>query len=439
VACIVLSLAAMPGMAQVSKSDRFDEWFIHLIAAGVRRQPDFNTQRSDVTQARGSLAEARAEFFPRVQLLVDSGEDRNVRGDNITHSRERGQINPQLALTQLLYDGGAAWGRLRAARERVAAASLGIEVAANNLALQAVQIYFTVLRQREAVKIAEENLRKVRSVRDKVEGRAAEGRDPRSELSRLDSRVLEARSQLTDAQRSLEDAVAMYEEFFGSAPGQLRVPQTYPLHRENVEEALAYARAHNPELLALRRELEASAADADSARASMLWPRLSLEASGTAYDAFGDDGFENRDTYIGLRVAYDVFSGGANVGRARQASSRHQAARYALERAERALERRLRQAYAAVEARESQAATVADRMNRDRGAIDDYEELFLAGRRSLNDLIVAQRDYFTSATLFLDVQLDLNVQRYSVPALTGELAQYFGIETPQTPSESSNP
>ncbi|MBX5463626.1 MAG: TolC family protein [Steroidobacteraceae bacterium] len=101
-------------------------------------------------------------------------------GTTITHSRERGQINPQVALTQLLYDGGAAWGRVRAARERVAAASLGIEVAANNLALQAVQIYFTVLRQREAVKIAEENLRKVQSVRDKVEGRAAEGRDPRS-------------------------------------------------------------------------------------------------------------------------------------------------------------------------------------------------------------------------------------------------------------------
>ncbi|HEY8506997.1 MAG TPA: TolC family protein, partial [Steroidobacteraceae bacterium] len=264
-------------VAQATDPGEADAAFISLIAEAVRRQPELGTRQSSVAEARGSLSEAQAAFFPRVQLLVDSGEDRNVRGSDITRSRERGEINPQLALTQLLYDGGAAWGQLRAARERVDAASREIDGAANSLALQAVQIYFTVLRQREAVKIAEENLRRVRSVRDKVAGRADAGRDPRSELLRLGSRVLEARSQLTDAQRNLEDANAAFEEFFGYAPGELHVPRTYPMRRQSVEEALAYAREHSPELLALRSELEASAADADSARASMLWPRLSLE------------------------------------------------------------------------------------------------------------------------------------------------------------------
>lgn len=438
VPCMLGLLAAVgrPAAAQETQPGSEDLAFARQIAQAVQRQPDFGSQWASVHQAEGSLSEAKADFFPRVQLLVDSGQDgtvRNGRRQDIAGSRRSGQLNPQLALTQLLYDGGAAWGRMHAARGRVNGASRGVEAVANNLALQAVQTYFTVLRQRDAVKIARENVAKVQSVRDKVAGRAAAGRDPRSELSRLDSRVLEARDQLADAERNQDNADASYEEFFGSAPGELLVPTDYPQRRPQVEQALLYARAHNAELAALRDELDASAADLSSERASMSWPRLSLEATGTAYDATGSSGIDNRDTYVGLRISYDLFSGGANLGRARQASGRYQAARLAVERAELALDRRLRQTYAAVETREAQATTMADRVERDHSAIDDYEELFLAGRRSLNDLIVAQRDYFASANQFLDVRLDLRVQRYSVAALTGELAPYFGID-PQAPA-----
>lgn len=440
-ACLIGFLAAAGGAfaADVGEPSSDDLAFVRLIGEAVGRQPDFGSQWAAVREAEGAVSEAKADFFPRVQLLVDSGEDETVRNgqrQDITSSRRSGQINPQLALSQLLYDGGAAWGRLRAAKGRVSGASRRVEASANSLALQGVQIYFTVIRQRDGLKIARENLAKVQSVRDKVAGRALEGRDPRSELSRLDSRVLEARNQLADAERALEDAYSTYEEFFGTAPGELRVPSTYPQRRTQIEQAILYAREHNPELLGLRDELEASDADLSSQRASMAWPRLSLEATGTAYDATGSSGIDNRDTYIGVRISYELFSGGANLGRTRQASGRYQAAQLAVERAELALARRIRQTYAAVETREAQAETMADRVKRDRGAIDDYEELFLAGRRSLNDLIVAQRDYFASATQFLDVQLDLRVQQYSVAALTGELAPYFGIDLQKPAFES---
>lgn len=435
-ALLLCALLYMAGSAVAQSPAEQDAAFLALVAEAVQRRPDFGTQHASVGAARGALSEAKADFFPRVQLLLDSGEDRSVRdGRSSPGTRRSGDVNPQLGVTQLLYDGGAAWGRVRAARGRVSAAVHGIDSAANNLSLQAVQIYFTVIRQQEALTIALENLNKIASVRDKVAGRAQEGRDPRSELSRLDSRVLEAQGQLLDARRNLADAIASYEEFFGSAPGVLRVPASYPQPRPSVEEAIRVARERNAELLALRDELEASTAEVDSQRASLLWPRLSLEASGTTYDAFGPSGTDNRDTYVGLRFSYEVFGGGAGLARTRAASSRNRAARFAIERAELALERQLRQAYAAVEAREAQLTAMADRVGRDHSAIDDYEELFLAGRRSLNDLIVAQRDYFASATQLLDVQLDLRVQRFSVAALTGELGQYFGIEPPPDAAE----
>lgn len=419
--------------AQSPVSMSAGESFVRQIAQAVRTQPDYGSQEASVQQARGGVTSARADFLPRVQLLVDSGEDRSVRAGqagDIPGSRRSGEINPQIAVSQLVYDGGAAWGRYRAARDRVDSASRGVDAVANNLALRGVQIYFTTARQREAVKIAADNLEKVMSVRDKVGARADEGRDPRSEQSRLDSRVLEARSQLDDALRNLEDSEAAFEEFFVEQPGELAIPAMWPVRRDGVDEAIAHARQFNPELQSLRGELHASEAELRSERAALLWPRLSLELSGTAPDALGSDGMKNRDTYVGLRFSYDVFNGGATLGRTMQAGGRRRAAQLGVERAERALDRGLRQAYAAVEARERQIEAMAERVNRDRQAIDDYEELFLAGRRSLNDLIVAQRDYYTSAIQFLDVQLDLQVQRFSVAALTGELAGYFGLDSP---------
>lgn len=426
----LLAALAGPVRAEALPGTPADQAFVQRIAEAVRRQPDYGAQQASVQQARGGLTTARSDFLPRVQLLVDSGEDRSVRaGQDIPGSRRSGEINPQVAVSQLIYDGGAAWGRYKAARERINSATQGMDAVANNLALRGVQIWFTVLRQREAVSIATDNLAKISAVRDKVVARAAEGRDPRSEQSRLDSRVLEAGSQLEDARRNLEDAEAAFEEFFGHPPGNLVVPDSWPARPPRVEEAIAMARKANPELDSLRSELLATSAELRAERAAMTWPRLSLEFTGTAPDAFGDNGFDNRDTYLGVRVAYDVFNGGAMLGRTRQASGRRRAAQHALERAELALDRGLKQAYAAVEARERQSEAMAERMQRDRQAIDDYEELFLAGRRSLNDLIVAQRDYFSSAMQFLDVQFDLRVQRFAVAALTGGLAAYFGLDT----------
>jgi adhesin transport system outer membrane protein len=425
-----LLLAAGVANAQSPVSTAADGAFVRSIAEAVMRQPDMGEQQASLQQARGGLTTARSDFLPRVQLLVDSGEDRSSRvGADIPGSRRSGEINPQVAVSQLIYDGGAALGRYRAARERITSASEGVDAVANNLALRGVQVWFSVLRQREAVSIAVDNLGKISGVRDKVVARAAEGRDPLSEQSRLDSRVLEAQSQLEDARRNLEDAEAVFEEFFGERPGQLVSPDTWPARPAQVDEAIARARLGNPELNALRSELHASSADLKAERAAMAWPRLSLEFTGTAPDALGNNGFKDRDTYLGLRFSYDVFSGGATMGRARQASGRKRAAQHAVERAELALDRGLRQAYAAVEARERQSDAMAERMQRDRQAIDDYEELFLAGRRSLNDLIVAQRDYYSSAMQLLDVQFDLRVQRFAVVALTGGLAAFFGLET----------
>lgn len=430
IAVLAVALLAPAGAwAQAVEPAAADRIFVQRIAEAAVRQPDFGAGEASLGQARGSLTAARSGFLPRLQLLVDSGEDHSVRaGEDLANSRRSGEVNPQLAFSQLLYDGGAALDRYRAARQRVDSAMIDINSTGNSLLLRGVQVYFAMLRQEESVRIARENLDKVLGVREKVAARAEEGRDPRSEQSRLDSRVLEARSQLADAQRDLESTSADFEEFFGSPPGDLQVPVSYPVRRERVEEALTHALAHNPDLLSLRSEMEATSADLSAERASMRWPRVSLEATATAYDALGTKGMKDRDTYVGVRVAYDVFSGGASLGRTAEARGRRRNAELAVERAELAVNRSLRQAYAALVTRERQVTVAAERAGRDRQAIDDYEELFLAGRRSLNDLIVAQRDYFTSAMQLLDIQFDLNVQRFSVAALTGELGSYFGLD-----------
>src|SRR5690606_11854022 len=107
------------------------------------------------------------------------------------------------------------------------------------------------------------------------------------------SRVLEAQNQLEDARRNLEDAEAVFEEFFGERPGQLVLPDTWPARPAQVDEAIARARLGNPELNALRSELHASSADLKAERAAMAWPRLSLEFTGTAPDALGNNGFKD--------------------------------------------------------------------------------------------------------------------------------------------------
>ena len=99
-------------------------------------------------------------------------------------------------------------------RERVRHYSSCIDTA-DNIALDAVQVYLEVLKHKRLLALAEDNLASHEETLTKIRKRSNSGAGRRSQLEQTEGRVARARASLIAQQNNLEDALTGMHEILG--------------------------------------------------------------------------------------------------------------------------------------------------------------------------------------------------------------------------------
>lgn len=185
------------------------------------------------------------------------------------------------------------------------------------------------------------------------------------------------------------------------------------------------ALVNRPDIRAARAALEASEAAVKKAR-SGFYPDVSVYA---AYDGerAGDGSFESEDfgNSVGVNITYNLFSGGADAAKRREAIEEQQEAREIFRKTEldvvadvrRAVEN-LKLAQEELDIQES-IATLVER-NRDL-----VEKEYGAGQTSLVRLNEAQRDLTTARGQLALALVSLHQARFDLKTATGEILDQF--------------
>lgn len=396
------------------------------VEQSLRYSPQLQALTHNHEAIEYDLRKSRARYRPSVDLMLGYGLDQH--SDSVTRQPgsdpsdtdwdSRGDAT--LRLTQKVYDGGETRQFISIQKALLESADFGIQEATQAITLNAISAHLDVCRQRELVALAEKDLQVHRDILRALSEIEQAGAGNIADVTQTQMRMARAQSILIVSKSDLSGAIANYERVVGVKPGELafaEVPDSMPI---SIEEALTLTEKKNPGLLAFNGRLMEAEARVDLAR-SAYKPKLNLELSSRYYDQLeGDPSWQHtNDAMFVLR--WNLFNGGQDKEATNAALSRKYESRS--NRDEKLIE--LREATTATWADflslQSQKIVNQDAVDSSKKTFDAYLKQFSVARRSLLDVLNAEKEYFQSARQQVSVSVNEIVTAYRILNLGGSL------------------
>jgi len=263
-----------------------------------------------------------------------------------------------------------------------------------------------------------------------VQRRVSAGRSGLGDQRQAESRLAQARADLVNAQRRLEDARAFYARLVGSEALKLKKPTlSEKILPATLQQALNNTAATNPSVTVALRDIEAAEARARFTD-SPFWPRLDLEVTGS--QGHNIDGLQgDNDSFSALLVArWNLYSGGGDSARRRAAIERVAESRERMMKIKIQADEETRRSWNALVYQRKQTKVLGERLTSAEGVLAAYRQQFSVGQRDLLDVLDAQNDVFLARSAHTTAQFSALFAGYRLVAVSGELLAAFKIKDP---------
>ncbi len=328
-ALILMGSVSAPALAQASQETLAD-----AVAAAITNNPSLMAERKSREAANEVLVQAEADMGPQINLqgglnsqYQEYGRTYSTPAGNfpLDGSTQRASIG--LEARHSLWSGGsltAQRDRARAGVDESQARLIGVE---QELVLTVVTSFMDVRFAESELDIRESNVdalrEQVRAARDRFEV----GEVTRTDVAQAEAREAAAQAALAAARSRLARDRAAFEQVVGLPAVQLAPPPPVPAVPAALEQALAIARAANPNLMAARAREVQGERGVDVAK-GRLGPRLDLVGSAGLVETYQDDTFRDTNFTAGVEFSFPLFDSGLLQSRTRGAQLDADRARY---------------------------------------------------------------------------------------------------------------
>jgi adhesin transport system outer membrane protein len=404
------------------------------IEAALATNPEVGVVEADRQAIDQELRQARALYFPSIDLrgaigpeYTNSPATRRVFGAGDS-SETLLRMESQITLSQMLFDGFSTRSEVDRQVARIDSAAYRVREASEFIALDAIEAHLNVLRNQALVELAEQNVVEHQRILGQVTQLEREGGGTIADVRQTEARVAAARAALAVAFGNLREAEAVYRAVVGIPPEDLERPEP-PLAAVpgSAEMAATDASAGNPTVRIADADIEVAKAELEGAR-SGYYPRLDLEMGAGANRNL--DGIEGSDVDAQalLVLRYNLFRGGGDIAREREAFARLREAREVLLRARRDAEEDARIAHSAYLTAQERFDALEAQADATRSTRDAYAQQFDLGQRSLLDLLDSENELFLARSNLVTAQYTALFAVYRLLAATGELLMVLDID-----------
>ncbi len=259
--------------------------------------------------AAAAIDEARAAFLPTLGAKFSYGHNSShVESGGTTTDRSAKTYSYGVSATLPLFRGGQHVHGLKSARFEAKAVSLERFDKEQEISLEAVDAYLSVIRDRQILSLRNENTRNLTAIRSSQEVRFRLGEGTRTDIALARIQLELTRSEARKAQGRLRNSELTYEKLSGGSASALMAPGSlHHLLPRSAAEVRDRAARENPKVkVAVARS--AAARHAAKAKFGEALPSVDLTAS---YDWSHDqvDGADREETgYIGVSVSIPLFA-----------------------------------------------------------------------------------------------------------------------------------
>ncbi len=428
----LLAMAVALGFSNLGHAETLRE----VVQIAVETNPLIGQVAKRKDAADAAFEAAKSGYFLKLDWQAGTGIERSQNSSTLPTGRQWVRLNRQvdtMVANQMLWDGLGTRSEVERRRAISDAAAYKVHSAAEDVALQAVDAYLDMLKNKELLGYARENFQAHQKTFDQVKLRSDKGVGRRADLDQVEARLALASSNVQAAESTLRDAEIAFQRVVGRNPIALTEVQEPKQLPNSVDEAVKTGFSNHPTLKSAYADIVQATAQRELARS--LWsPRVEAEASYS--NNFNLDGVPgpNRDRMIMLFVKWNLFRGGFDYHRLRETAYQIDEATEISRNTTRQVENAVRVAHNAyVTAQER--LPVLDRYVKSSDATRaSYAQQFSIGQRTLLDLLSSENEYFTSRTTYATGKYIALSAKYRTLNAMGLLLSTFDIKQPDQAS-----
>lgn len=394
----------------------------------VARYPEVRGAAANVRASEAERDQVRAGYWPSVDLRTSNGPEAtssdSLRAAGVGE-RRLARYEEALTLRQMIYDGSATGSEVDRTGARIAGAQSKLEETRDTVALQIAKAWLDLLSADAHGVLARANEATHEDMLAKVRARLDSGIGSMADVQQAEARLALARSARRVREGDAEDARTRYRRLAGALPADPSLPAP-PSIQASRDAAREDALRLSPTLLAAKAEVDAALAAREGARSAHL-PRLDLEVNNSRTRDTGGVLGRAAETSAQLVLRYNLFRGGGDQARIRQAEERRTLTEEAYENARRAVEENVDRSWVSLATLEAAREDLRAHARASAQVLEAYRDQFTLGRRSLLDLLNGENEHYQARAALIDNDFGVLAARYRLLSATGRLLRHFGL------------
>lgn len=397
----------------------------------LQSNPDVAARLNAYRAAEHDSEAARAAYRPRLDLSANAGRERD-RFDNRTPANDTlDRTGVSLGLTQVLWDGLAGRNDQRRASHSRMVRYFELVSVSEQVALEALRAYYDVARFQELVRLAEDNYVQHKASFDQIQQRFKAGIGRGVDLEQAGARLALADANLNTEIANLHDVTARYQRIVGSWPQRsVAAIELSSLPTPASSQAVLQAALSRSAAVSAAVENLRAARSQASIREAAYQPRVEARVrtgAGRNYEGLAG---QKRDTVGEIVLNWNLYNGGADQARVRQAASLMNQAADERDATCRDVIQTASIAYNDTRKLVDQLQYLEANQIAIEKARNAYRRQFDIGQRSLLDLLNAENELYTARRAYANARHDLDIARLRTQAAMGELLASLGLSRP---------
>lgn len=285
------------------------------IALGLKNNYDIKYAQSAREKSYWTLAEAEKN-----KNLTFKYSHTATWDNGPTTSGFDSKFSNKLNLTLPIYSGHSLENKIEKAKIDLKDAGLDIEAAQQQVKLNVISSYLTVLEYRNELKINQESVNNYTDHLNLVQSKYDLGMVAKTDLLASQVDLAKAQDTLIKSQNNYNNALAALNNAMGLSHETellLKDDFTYEKYPKALEECLSYALEHRPELTQYKDKIKSAEYDVQIAKSGHM-PTVDLTAT-QGWNDTNLPGLKNSDTTLMLTASYNVFDSGRTDAQIKQA------------------------------------------------------------------------------------------------------------------------
>lgn len=408
------SLLAALGTPAMAVTDTLPD----VVERVLLQQPSVRSAQALLNAASSQVTQVRSDFLPTAGVSYRNSKSRDeTQGVPFDRTIRRSDA----VLRWNLFNGGADFNRLRALKLGRDAAETDLDEVLERVAAEITENYADVVRLRQTITSLEGTIARQERLKNLVADRVKAGRIPAAELDLTQGRLIQSHTLLGQLRTQLVTAEYRYRLLTGTPPDQLVQPAIAPSAQDTgASELIERLHERNPRLRAALQRVSARQAEIGIARGGYL-PSVDLEISKRLNNNTNPIPVTDSDHGNLLRINLDIPLGGKTIARHNEAIERYEAAQADADQLSQDISREITDLYGQLEEMAKIGASLEQRVLSAQRVSSAYEMHFEAGRRSLNDVSIAQSELFEAQRSLIENRARQTVLKAQLLSMAGEL------------------